>query len=372
MTGPPEQRPTTLPPLVSLALARLYGWEIARRNRRYDAGRGVVRFDRPVISVGNLSVGGTGKTPMVAHVVGLLQSSGHRPVIAMRGYGSRGGRSDEAQEYRRRFAHVPVLARPDRTHALIEQFSREHDAGARRSDCIVLDDGFQHRRIARDLDIVLVDASRDPFSDRLLPAGWLRERVGSLRRAGLAVITHAETVPPDRLDELSRRIEQVTGRPADAVARHVWDGLTIHDGGRDRDEPGQWLRGKRVVAVCAIGNPAAFLAEARRKVGGPLAAEIVLRDHDPYRPKTLDRIRSATSSANAEAVLTTEKDWSKLAPAGGWPCAVARARLRISFDAGEAALRDAVIQAEASAEPSESVANESRHQGTTHRAIEQD
>src|SRR4051794_5329108 len=147
---------------VGAALAAVYSWEIGRRNRRYDAGRGVVRFDRPVISVGNLSVGGTGKTPMVAHIVGVLLQAGHTPAIAMRGYGSKasGGRSDEAEEYRRKFPGVPVLARPDRTLALIEQFAREHDdAGGRQSDVVVLDDGFQHRKIARDLDIVLVDAS---------------------------------------------------------------------------------------------------------------------------------------------------------------------------------------------------------------------
>src|ERR1043165_360740 len=158
-----------VPGAVGRLLARGYAWEIGRRNRRYDAGRGVVRFDRPVISVGNLSVGGTGKTPMVAHIVGLLLEAGRRPCIAMRGYAGRGGMSDEAEEYRGRFPGIPIVARANRTLGLIELFSREHETGGQQTDCIVLDDGFQHRRIARDLDVVMVDASRDPFDDALLP-----------------------------------------------------------------------------------------------------------------------------------------------------------------------------------------------------------
>jgi tetraacyldisaccharide 4'-kinase len=337
-----------------MALSRLYGWEIARRNRRYDAGRGVVRFDRPVISVGNLSVGGTGKTPMVAHIVGVLKAAGHTPVIAMRGYGSRGGRSDEAEEYRRRFPDVPVLARPDRTHALIEQFAREHeeaDEGGRQSDCIVLDDGFQHRQIARDLDIVLIDASRDPFQDRLLPAGWLREPPESLRRAGLVFITHAELASPGKLEALNAAIENVRGKPAEAVARHAWDGLAIYANGADRDEPASWLRGQRVFAVCAIGHPGAFLAEAVRQVGAPLSGEFILRDHDPYGRATLERIGTAARIAGAGIILTTEKDWSKLGALGDgnrrrWsgPLAVARAKLRLAFDHGEQSVVNTVLQ----------------------------
>jgi tetraacyldisaccharide 4'-kinase len=354
-----------VPGPLGAALAGLYGWEIARRNRRYDAGKSVVRFDRPVISVGNLSVGGTGKTPMVAHVVGVLLAAGHTPVIAMRGYGSKatGGRSDEAEEYRRRFPDVPVLARPDRTLALIEQFAREHDedgVGGRQSDCVVLDDGFQHRKIARDLDIVLVDASRDPFADRLLPAGWLREGVESLRRAGIVVITHAELASPGRLGDLNAAIERVRGRGAEAVARHGWEGVTVHESGADREEPCGWLRGKRVVAACAIGNPGAFLTEAVRQVGSPLVGEVVLRDHDPYARATVERIAMAARLANADVVLTTEKVWSKLGAqgAGGggnrrrWtgPCPVARARLRFAFDRGEDAIA-AAVRAAAQAPP---------------------
>src|SRR4051812_19919591 len=244
MTSGDRARPPLAGPIGRLT-SRLYGWEIGRRNRRYDAGRGVVRFDRPVISVGNLSVGGTGKTPMVAHIVGLLLEAGHRPCIAMRGYRSQDGRSDEAEEYRARFPSVPVVAQADRTLGLINLFALEHEGRGPHTDCIVLDDGFQHRKIARDLDIVLLDATREPFHDRLLPAGWLREPVESLRRAALVVLTHAESASAETIQWLSGSVGRVRARPAEAVTRHGWAALCIRERGADRPEPVEWLRGRR-------------------------------------------------------------------------------------------------------------------------------
>src|SRR5690606_30475631 len=147
-----------------------------------------------------------------------LLDAGHRPCIAMRGYARGRGESDEAAEYRRLFPEVPIVARADRALGLIRQFSAEYDAGGPHTDCIVLDDGFQHRQIARDLDIVLIDATHGPCQERLLPAGWLREPVRSLSRAGAVVITHAEAVQPADLTALDRKIAEVRGRGADAVA----------------------------------------------------------------------------------------------------------------------------------------------------------
>jgi len=191
MAGPERG---AVPGPIGAALARVYGIVIARINRRFDSGRGVVRFDRPVISVGNLSVGGTGKTPMVRRLIAILLEMERRPCIAMRGYRKGTGESDEAAAYQREFPDVPVIAQANRTDGLIALFGDEHEGEGPHRDCIVLDDGFQHRQIGRELDIVLVDASRSPFRDRLLPQGWLREPAESLTRAGLVVVTHAESV----------------------------------------------------------------------------------------------------------------------------------------------------------------------------------
>ncbi len=315
--------------------ARVYSLEIGRRNRRYDRGVGVERLPLPVISVGNLSVGGTGKSPMVLHILRLLTDAGVRSCVAMRGYKAGTGESDEAEQYRREVPDVAVVARPDRATGVREALA---SAGGDGLGCVVLDDGFQHRKIARDTDIVLIDASRNPFEDALLPAGWLREPVESLARADAVVVTHAELADEEALSRLDREIERVHGKPPIARTRHAWSELSTS--GQDEPLPVTWLAGKRVVASCAIGNPRGFLSALQTGVmapmGGSIASSLVLRDHDPFKPATVERIVRAASVSEADAIVVTEKDWSKLAsvPASTWPCPVIRPRLRLFFDWG--------------------------------------
>jgi len=352
MTSPdptsPRRRRGPVPAWLGALVEPLYRRVIDRRNRRYDSGRGVVEFDRPCISVGNLSAGGTGKTPMVALLVRWLTEAGHQPVIAMRGYGAVAGRSDEADEYRRRFPDLPIVAQPDRVQGLIELFDRLHGE-TRDADCILLDDGFQHRRIARGLDLVLVDATRSPFEDRPLPTGWLREPVSSLRRAGAVVITHAQSVPPEFLARLRSRLDAVLppGTPV-FTCRHAWTGLKVRTpDGRETDEHVGWLADRTALPLCAIGNPGPFVERAR------LAARrcenaIVLRDHAAF-PRSL----VARLARSEGVVLTTEKDWSRLRAA--WPASasatVVRPVLGIEFDEGGGRLRDLVLDAVGEAGP---------------------
>lgn len=334
-----------IPGPLGRVLAAGYGRIIAARNRRFDARRGVIEFDRPVISVGNLSVGGTGKTPMVRHLVDVLRSAGHRPCIAMRGYRSRGGESDEAAEYSRGLGDVPIVAQANRIQGLIRLFAREFDEGGPGSDCIVLDDGFQHRQIARQLDIVLIDATRSPFGDRLLPAGWLREPAASLERADLVIVTHAESIGGEGLRALEREISAVRrGRGADALASHAWTDLRVRaPEGQDTAADVGWLSGRRVVASCAIGNPGPFLA-ALRSAGAAVVDEIVLRDHDEYAARTRARLMDAARAGRADAIVVTEKDWSKLARAAeAWPCPVVRPQLGLVFGRGGEELSARVV-----------------------------
>lgn len=351
MTVADGARHGPVPAWIGRVLEPIYAAAIARRNRRFDAGRGVVRLDRPVISVGNLSVGGTGKTPMVVHLVRELLAAGRRPCIAMRGYvprSSRGDRgaalSDEAEQYKRLLPGVPVVAQPDRAAGLQRLFATDE---GRVIDCVVLDDGFQHRRLARDLDIVLLDASRNPFEDRLLPAGWLREPVASLARAHAIVATHTELAGPQRTESILRSAAAITPRAALAAARHAWSALTVAQAGVEREEPVGWLAGRRITAVCAIGNPEGFLAGVRA-AGAQITSSMVLPDHDRYDPETVRAItRTATGAA---AIVTTEKDWAKLGrldPAT-WPCPVARPVLTLEFDRGGTDLHAAVLAAAAS------------------------
>lgn len=337
----PERPP--LPAPIGSVLEPVYRREMARRNRAYDRGRSVTRLGRPVISVGNLSVGGTGKTPMVRRLLRELIGAGHRPCVAMRGYKStRQRESDEAAAHRRAFPTVPVVAQPDRIAGLRALF--ETDIG-KRVDCVVLDDGFQHRRLARDLDVVLIDASRDPFADRLLPAGWLREPVSSLARAGAVVLTHAELVSGDMLDALTERVRAISPGATIATASHDWADLAVFEEELETREPIGWLAGKRVLGVCAIGAPRGFRASLVAATGREPEAFIALRDHDPYDPPTLARVLAAARDRTVEAIVTTDKDWSKLAgiPAGEWPCPVVRPRLEIRLGRGADELLSRVV-----------------------------
>lgn len=350
-------------PVVGRALEPIYRAVIGIRNRRFDRGVGVERVGVPVISVGNLSVGGTGKTPMVMHVLGALLRAGCSPCVAMRGYTARGHGQhtpDETDAYRRAFPAVPIVARPDR---IVGVRALLGSAGCT-VDCVVLDDGFQHRQIGRELDIVLVDATprRSIFADRLLPGGWLREPVGSLRRASSVVLTHAELADESHIRELSTRIEGVHGRPPIGVTRHLWTafkqasaggvmlGRGDQGGGGAQDVmlPLDIVQGRRVLGCCAIGHPEAFFRSLRMIVGkAELVHEIALADHDPYVPTTIERIARAAEKHRAEWIVVSDKDWSKLRGlnADRWPCPVVRPDLALVFDSGREELDRAVREA---------------------------
>jgi len=278
----------------------------------------------------------------------------------MRGYRAKGGESDEAMELARLFeaggggvglglgkegvpspqpsprgagggGGVPVVARADRIGGLRALFKTEAGAVV---DCVVLDDGFQHRKLGRDFDIVLIDATRDPFEDRLLPAGWLREPVESLARADAVVVTHAESVEREDIDRLLGRVRDVSPDTLLAVCRHEWREMVGRD---DGVLPLAWLGEREAFAVCAIGNPGPFLEQVGRWCGR-LAGSLVLRDHDPYGSGVVRRVIEGARAARADAIVCTEKDWSKLrhVPREDWPCEVVRPRLELGFEEGGA------------------------------------
>lgn len=343
-TTPATER-TPMPGAVGKGLAWAYEKVTAIRNGWYDVNAGK-KLDRPVVSIGNLSAGGTGKTPMVIHLVGVLKEAKLNPAIAMRGYKAPGGNpamSDEAQEYARALPLIPLAVGKDRTAELKEMFTtrRGHDV-----NCVLLDDGFQHRQLFRDLDIVLIDASRSPFADRQLPAGLLREPVAGLKRAHAVVITHASAVSREQLAALASQIQDVHGKAPVAICRHTWRTLVSGDGpSNERNTSPEVLRGKRIAVACAIGNPGPLLAALR--AFGEIVHELVLPDHDPFAASAVKKFTQGARDAKADVIIVTEKDWSKLRdlPANTWPCTVLRPRLALSFSQGEQALNDMVVGA---------------------------
>ncbi|MCX5688282.1 MAG: tetraacyldisaccharide 4'-kinase, partial [Planctomycetota bacterium] len=314
--------------------------ELNRRNRTFDAGRGVVTFDRPVLSVGNLSVGGTGKTPTVAWLVEKLRDAQFDTCVAMRGYAARDGLSDEAELYRSSFDNLPVVAQANRTEGLLDLFATERGQAV---NVVVLDDGFQHRRVARNFDLVLIDARSSPWEDRLLPAGWLRESPAALGRAHGVLLTHAHDAGHVRA--LESKVRELMPHGIIASATHTWRGLQVLEAGELRAEPVAWLRNRRVGVCCAIGSPGGFVSMVREACGRELAATMVLADHDPYSSATVSKLRASCESC--EVLVVTQKDWSKLRrlPTTFWPCAVAVPELQLQFCQGEEALAAAMIGA---------------------------
>ena len=313
------------PALIGRAIEPVYRAVVAQKNRAFDAGRGVERVDVPVISIGNLSVGGTGKTPMVVWVVARLRAMGRKPAIAMRGYGAkREGVSDEQAEYLDRFPGIPIVAQPDRIAGL-----REIEG---QYDCVVLDDGFQHRRLARDLDIVLIDATRDVFADRCLPAGWLREPVDSLARAGAVVITRSDLVDAALVAQMEHAVRAIAPGMVLGRAVHAWDHLGIVEPtGVHREAPVDWVRGKRIVVACGIANPEAFASQVAR-AGAVITSSIALPDHAAWTEADVSRVAAAASGA--EGIVVTEKDWVKLRGRhAAWDVPVVRPRVVMDLGA---------------------------------------
>ena len=345
-TDPLPIEPRGVPlPVIGRIIEPIYRAVIARRNGAFDAGRNVHRVQGaagpiPVISIGNLSVGGTGKTPMVMHVLRLLLENGHRPCVAMRGYSkSKDGASDETDAYRRAFPDLPIVAQPDRIAGLRALLERVPPNG--QPDRIVLDDGFQHRQIARDLDVVLIDATpaRSVFDDRLLPAGWLREPVDGLRRASAVVLTHAELAPKGRIEQLREAIARHTAAPV-SVSRHVWTGLKQRIGEQDQMLPLDVLIGQPVLGCCAIGHPEPFVqALVTNAMGDDGFSDVMMRqlpDHDSFHHTEVERLVRLARDGRSRFIVVTDKDWSKLRhlPDSTWPCPVVRPDLALVFDSG--------------------------------------
>ncbi len=347
MSGP---LPAFLAPL-TVPASRVYGWAVERRNARFDRGVDVQAVDRPVISIGNLTTGGVGKTPMVAWLCDQLRKHNHQPVIAMRGYMARPGElSDEQAEYAMRLPDVPVVANPDRVAAL-RSFLPQNPA----IDCVVLDDGFQHRYLKRDLDLVLIDATAGTMSDQLLPAGNLREPLTSLRRADGVIVTHATSV--DR--GLAREIERYHGSPPLAWTQHVWAGLRIFDPATAREnaqtkqaaslshrtEPIDWLRRKRVLTLLGVGKPASIMDQLE-KLGAKVMVNIPARDHERYDRPKLTMARGLCDGC--DAMVMTGKDWVKvqsLIDLTKWPVPIVVPELALKVFEGAHELRDLALAA---------------------------
>jgi len=295
------------------------------------------------ICVGNLTVGGTGKTPATKYLARGLAERGRKPAVLMRGY--KGQSIDEAGEVTRALGDlkVPVIIGADRL------------AGARKArepgcDVAVLDDGFQHWRLARDLDIVLVDATIPFGGGHLAPWGRLRERPAALARGGAVIITRADTVPAEELARIEKEVRRHAPQAVLVKARHAPFALRACTGGQEA-LPLEKLKGLPVCAVCGVGNPSAFF-QTLQQLGADVLNLTAFADHCEYDAREVNsHLVPLAEKLGAKAIVVTEKDAAKLEPLlTGVSFPVWALSVRFEVFEGEAALWDVVMQALARAE----------------------
>ncbi len=277
---------------------KLYGLAMTLRREAYRRGIfASTKVPLPVISVGNLTAGGTGKTPFTLLVARILLGMGRRPAILLRGYRqSAAGHSDEAELYRRELPDVQVVTGADR---------RISAAAALRggADVVILDDGFQHLRLRRDLDIVLVDATSPWGGGNTFPGGLLREPPAVLMHAGIVVVTRADQAVAANLPAIKRRLAALAPKALLLAARHAPKRLTRLDG---PELPLASLKGRRVVALAGIARPEAFL-RTLADLGAEVVGQVFVDDHANFSESALTRCFSLARQREA-LVVTTEKD----------------------------------------------------------------
>jgi tetraacyldisaccharide 4'-kinase len=281
-----------------------YSLAVRWRNRRYDRRADLVhRVGVPVVSVGNLTLGGTGKTPMVAWIARRLRELDVRVTLISRGYGAEAGSiNDEALELERQLPDVPHLQDPDRVAAAAIAIDELQ------CQAILLDDAFQHRRIHRDLDIVLLDAL-EPFGfGRVFPRGTLREPLVGLRRADAVVLTRADMLDQQQRDALRQQVTDLAPDAPWAEVVHAPKQLLSADGATTALDS---LRGQPVAAFCGLGNPAGF-RHTLSVCGYEVAAFKEFPDHHRYQRDEIEQLAQWAEQSGAAAVVCTAKDLVKI------------------------------------------------------------
>ncbi|MBI5546105.1 MAG: tetraacyldisaccharide 4'-kinase [Deltaproteobacteria bacterium] len=329
-------------------LSRLFAWIVRRRLRQWERPGRACRVEARVVSVGNLVVGGAGKTPVTIHLARRLLAQGERPFVLSRGWGrehpsrivvASDGRQilsnareagDEPLLIARACPGVPVIVGRDRAAAAQAAIS---EFGAK---LFLLDDGLQHLRLARDLDVVVLDAGNPFGNGHFMPRGPLREPKQSLGRAGLVFLSKVEQATPDEVEALEAEIRQFTQAPIVRAAYRVAD--VLDDEGRSLGV--RALAGKKVLLMAGIAQPASF----RHTLGGlgaMIAGERLFADHHPFLPMEVEEVKLQARRQGVDAIALTEKDAVRLPDsAAKGPFAVVRIELDVR--AGEEGLTAAL------------------------------
>ncbi len=282
-----------------------YALAVTLRNRGYDRRPGLIhRVDVPVVSVGNLTLGGTGKSPLVQYLARHFRNNGVRVSVVSRGYGSEEGSSvnDEALQLERHLPDVPHVENPDRVAAA--KLALEELA----TQLILLDDGFQHRRLHRDLDIVLLDATEPWGHDHVFPRGTLREPVAGLRRADVVALSRADLLSLQQREQLRQQVAKLAPRALWCELEHQPRKLVNQSCDQ---QPVETFQGQAVSAFCGIGNPTAFRHTLQQTLSYQLRQFREFADHHRYTREDVHWLRQ-WAEKTGDPVLCTEKDLVKL------------------------------------------------------------
>jgi len=285
-------------------LSVLYSSAVSVRNFLYD--RHILRIhqvDRPVISVGNITAGGTGKTPMVVWLCNVFNERKKKAGILTRGYKTDSDKiNDEPALLEANCPNAKVIVNPDRIAGAakaIEEFN---------CDVLIMDDGFQHRRLCRELDILMIDATVPFGYGKVLPAGFLRESLKGLSRAGAVVITRCDLVNTKVLENIERQLRRYSPGITIARSEHKAREAVLSESERiSVDE----LNGLKVWAFSGIGNPGAF-EKTLEQAGCELVGARAFPDHHQYNEYDINEIFAQARRCGARLILTTEKDWGKI------------------------------------------------------------
>ena len=294
------------------------GYSIAVRERNFLYSNGWLkahRADAVVISIGNITVGGTGKTPLVVWLCKQIISdskfhiSDSQCAILTRGYKATQDSRGKTQDYRDEPAifaescpEVNVIVNPDRIAGAAEAINK---FGAK---VLIMDDGFQHRRLVRDLDIITIDGTQPFGYGKMLPAGLLREPVSSLKRASAVVITRCDQITETELSRIEKKLEAIN--PNMIIARSIHAPAYVKT--TDNQEISlDHLKGKKIFDFCGIGNPDSFL-NTIKSLSCDLVGSKVYNDHHHYTDKCLADIYEQAECLKTDLILTTQKDWTKI------------------------------------------------------------
>ena len=288
-----------------------YGLVVRIRNFMYDKGlRKVRKLDVPVVSVGNLTVGGTGKTPFVAWLAQKYLDEGKFPAIISRGYhADETGWNDEAKELKMLLPDVPQAFSKDR-FAAAQQLLAQHtgENGTSKIDLIILDDGYQHRKLFREKNILIVDAT-NPFGYfRVVPRGLLREPMTEMRRADTVVLSRADAVDDAKKNSLRDIVYHFAPGATWSEMRQLPKSLIFLSGKLKNIET---LVGVQVLAFCGLGNPDAFFRTVR-DCGAVIKKTLVFPDHHRYTNADQTKILDVARKIGVDFMICSLKDFVKV------------------------------------------------------------